>query len=102
MIHRSLSFSSVDLRSNVLGEMSGSDVYYSLKHGHRLERPNGCPLFIYQIMLHCWQWDEKKRPNFEELYQALKIERPSSVLKATKSLSIDETVHRDDPPSDHF
>ena len=52
--------------------MSGSDVYYSLKYGKRLERPLFCPSFIYQIMLKCWEWDEQKRPTFYQLVQLLK------------------------------
>ncbi|CAF2024270.1 unnamed protein product [Rotaria magnacalcarata] len=56
------------------GDMSGSDVYYSLKHGKRLEQTTYCPEYMYQIMLKCWEWDEKDRPTFQQLVQLLKKE----------------------------
>ncbi|CAF4405250.1 unnamed protein product [Rotaria socialis] len=56
------------------GDMSGSDVYYSLKQGKRLEQSTYCPEYMYQIMLKCWEWDEKKRPSFHELVQLLQNE----------------------------
>ncbi|CAF5116599.1 unnamed protein product, partial [Rotaria magnacalcarata] len=43
-------------------DMSGTDVYYFLQHGKRLERPARCPSSTYQLMVKCWEWDEKKRP----------------------------------------
>lgn len=52
--------------------MSGTDVYYFLQHGKRLERPSRCPSSNYQLMLRCWEWDEKKRPTFFQLVQLLK------------------------------
>ena len=58
--------------------MSGTDVYYYLQHGKRLERPSRCPSSIYQIMLKTWEWDEKKRPTFSQLLQSLKTDRESS------------------------
>ncbi len=57
-----------------LGDMSGTDVYYYLQHGKRLERPSRCPSSTYQLMLKCWEWDEKKRPTFSQLLQLLKTE----------------------------
>jgi len=72
--------------------MSGSDVYYSLKHGKRLERPSRCPSFIYQIMLECWEWDEKKRPTFYELVQLLK-NNSDSCQTIRKSILIDDDIN---------
>ncbi|CAF2964897.1 unnamed protein product [Rotaria sp. Silwood2] len=54
------------------GDMSGSDVYYFLKHGRRLEQQSSCPSHVYQLMLKCWEWDEKQRPTFYQLVQLLK------------------------------
>ena len=68
----------------ITGDRSGSDVYYSLKLGERLERPIHCPLYIYQIMIECWEWDEKKRPTFYQLVQLLKNH------SVRKSLIIDQ------------
>jgi hypothetical protein len=72
--------------------MGGSDVYYSLKHGKRLERPPRCPLFIYQIMLECWEWDEKKRPTFYHLVQLLK-NNSNSQQPIRKSLLLDDNLN---------
>jgi len=70
-----------------LGEQSGSDVYYQLKLGKRLERPVRCPSYIYEIMLECWQWDEKKRPTFYQLVHLLKnFSNTNSHLSYRKSL----------------
>ena len=54
--------------------MSGTDVYYYLQHGKRLERPSRCPSSIYQLMLKCWEWEEKKRPTFSQLLHLLKTD----------------------------
>lgn len=54
--------------------MSGSEVYYALKQGKRLERPLRCPLLIYQLMYKCWDWDETRRPTFVQLVQWLKTD----------------------------
>ena len=54
--------------------MSGTDVYYYLQHGKRLERPSRCPSSTYQLMLRCWDWDEKRRPTFSQLLQLFKTD----------------------------
>ncbi|UJR38014.1 hypothetical protein I4U23_030696 [Adineta vaga] len=71
------------------GDMSGTDVYYYLQHGKRLERPSRCPSSIYQVMLKTWEWDEKKRPTFSQLFQLLKTDRDTN-----KSISIPTTLSR--------
>jgi len=71
--------------------MNGSDVYYSLKQGKRLERPSRCPLFIHQIMLECWEWDEKKRPTFYQLVHLLKNDSYSRET-IRKSILIDDDI----------
>jgi hypothetical protein len=72
-----------------VGDMSGTDVYYYLQHGKRLERPLRCPSSTYQLMLKCWEWDEKKRPTFSHLVQLLKTDSDS-----TKTISIPTTLSR--------
>jgi serine/threonine protein kinase len=70
----------------VLGDMSGTDVYYYLQHGKRLERPSRCPSSIYQLMLKCWEWDEKKRPTFSQLLQSLKTDPENKAIPITTTL----------------
>ncbi|CAF1082033.1 unnamed protein product [Rotaria sp. Silwood1] len=74
------------------GDMSGTDVYYFLQHGKRLERPSRCPLTTYQLMLRCWEWDEKKRPTFSELFQLLKID--PDYRDTNKTIPITTTILR--------
>jgi hypothetical protein len=71
--------------------MSGSEVYYALKQGKRLERPLRCPLFIYQLMYKCWDWDETRRPTFFQLVQLLKtdVEYRHGTVSSRKALLTD-------------
>ena len=48
-----------------------SAVYELLEKGFRLERPDGCPTNIYDMMQKCWNWDPLKRPTFYDLLMEL-------------------------------
>ena len=76
------------------GDMSGTDVYYYLEHGKRLERPSRCPSSIYRVMLDCWQWDEKKRPTFSQLVQVLRTDAEQLETKKSTSISNSSTLPR--------
>ena len=39
--------------------------------GYRIPQPPGCPERLYQIMLHCWNMERKRRPTFEYLQRTL-------------------------------
>lgn len=67
--------------------MSGTDVYYFLEHGKRLERPSRCPSSTYHLMLKCWEWDEKKRPTFSDLLQLLNLDHDYRDNNKTNSLT---------------
>jgi hypothetical protein len=36
-----------------------------------LERPENCPINIYDVMLKCWQWEPYMRPTFEKIHSEL-------------------------------
>ena len=92
--------------------MSGTDVYYYLQHGKRLERPSRCPSSTYQLMLKCWEWDEKKRPTFSQLLQSFKTDPdyrdankiiPITTLSRKKSLktTLSSSTLTDENNRDH-
>ncbi|XP_066436306.1 tyrosine-protein kinase ABL1 isoform X2 [Eleutherodactylus coqui] len=47
-----------------------SQVYELLEKDYRMERPEGCPEKVYQLMRACWQWNPLDRPSFAEIHQA--------------------------------
>ncbi|KAM3911364.1 tyrosine-protein kinase ABL1 isoform 2-T2 [Leptodactylus fuscus] len=47
-----------------------SQVYELLEKDYRMERPEGCPEKVYQLMRECWQWNPLDRPSFAEIHQA--------------------------------
>ena len=48
-----------------------SNVYEQLENGKRLDRPDNCSRDCYAVMRSCWEWDEKERKTFYELYDLL-------------------------------
>ncbi|XP_065664674.1 proto-oncogene tyrosine-protein kinase receptor Ret-like [Hydra vulgaris] len=47
--------------------ISNRDLLVLLKSGYRMERPENCSQYMYDIMLDCWNEDPLKRPTFTEL-----------------------------------
>ncbi|KAM9325337.1 tyrosine-protein kinase ABL1 isoform 1-T1 [Gastrophryne carolinensis] len=47
-----------------------SQVYELLEKDYRMERPEGCPEKVYELMRECWQWNPLDRPSFAEIHQA--------------------------------
>ncbi|XP_064026916.1 tyrosine-protein kinase ABL1 isoform X1 [Pogoniulus pusillus] len=47
-----------------------SQVYELLEKDYRMERPEGCPEKVYELMRACWQWSPSDRPSFAEIHQA--------------------------------
>ncbi|XP_034291970.1 tyrosine-protein kinase ABL1 isoform X1 [Pantherophis guttatus] len=47
-----------------------SQVYELLEKDYRMERPEGCPEKVYELMRECWQWSPSDRPSFAEIHQA--------------------------------
>ncbi|XP_077161337.1 tyrosine-protein kinase ABL1 isoform X2 [Paroedura picta] len=47
-----------------------SQVYELLEKDYRMERPEGCPEKVYELMRACWRWSPSDRPSFAEIHQA--------------------------------
>ncbi|XP_047228629.1 tyrosine-protein kinase ABL1 isoform X2 [Girardinichthys multiradiatus] len=47
-----------------------SQVYELLQRDYRMERPEGCPEKVYELMRACWRWNPSERPSFAETHQA--------------------------------
>ncbi|KAG7480444.1 hypothetical protein MATL_G00056130 [Megalops atlanticus] len=47
-----------------------SQVYELLEKDYRMDRPEGCPEEVYELMRACWRWSPAERPSFAEIHQA--------------------------------
>ncbi|KAM8827749.1 tyrosine-protein kinase ABL1 isoform 2-T2 [Spinachia spinachia] len=47
-----------------------SQVYELLEKDYRMDRPEGCPEKVYELMRDCWRWNPLERPSFAETHQA--------------------------------
>ncbi|XP_047426283.1 tyrosine-protein kinase ABL1 isoform X3 [Mugil cephalus] len=47
-----------------------SQVYELLEKDYRMDRPEGCPEKVYELMTACWRWTPSERPSFAETHQA--------------------------------
>ncbi|CAN9504513.1 unnamed protein product [Ophioblennius macclurei] len=47
-----------------------SQVYELLEKDYRMDRPEGCPEKVYELMTACWRWNPLQRPSFAETHQA--------------------------------
>ncbi|KAJ8346786.1 hypothetical protein SKAU_G00281870 [Synaphobranchus kaupii] len=47
-----------------------SQVYELLEKDYRMDRPEGCPEKVYELMKACWKWNPAERPSFAETHQA--------------------------------
>lgn len=52
--------------------MKGQEILqFLVEEGNRLSRPDQCDEEVYQLMLHCWEYDKNDRPSFSELSGSL-------------------------------
>ncbi|XP_040270046.1 tyrosine-protein kinase Fes/Fps [Bufo bufo] len=51
--------------------MNNQQTRESVEQGIRLPAPELCPDDIYKLMLRCWEYDPRKRPNFGTVHQEL-------------------------------
>ncbi|XP_071821876.1 uncharacterized protein [Apostichopus japonicus] len=67
-------------------------VYGKLEKGYRMERPEGCPLDVYNLMLNCWEWKSSDRPSFREILDEM------NTMFANSSISEEVEKSRREPP----
>lgn len=48
-----------------------TDVFHKLESGYRMEKPDGCPTEVYDLMRQCWQWSAADRPSFKSIHHTL-------------------------------
>ncbi|KAL5491565.1 hypothetical protein EMCRGX_G016873 [Ephydatia muelleri] len=51
--------------------ISNAEVVMKINAGYRLPPPPGCPLLIYETMIHCWGPDHNARPSFRDIHMSL-------------------------------
>ncbi|XP_073424727.1 tyrosine-protein kinase Fes/Fps isoform X2 [Dendrobates tinctorius] len=51
--------------------MNNQQTRDAIEKGIRLPAPDMCPEDIYKLMLRCWEYDPRKRPNFGTVHQEL-------------------------------
>ena len=42
-------------------------VFDHVKHGKIMDKPDGCPDDLYDVMKHCWSYRENQRPMFLDI-----------------------------------
>uniref|UniRef100_A0A8C4EDV7 Tyrosine-protein kinase n=1 Tax=Dicentrarchus labrax TaxID=13489 RepID=A0A8C4EDV7_DICLA len=76
-----------------------SQVYELLEKDYRMDRPEGCPEKVYELMTACWRWNPSERPSFAETHQAFEtMFQESSIsdgqyIKAKGIPSVSEPHH---------
>ncbi|XP_031631464.1 tyrosine-protein kinase Abl isoform X2 [Contarinia nasturtii] len=62
-----------------------TDVFHKLESGYRMERPNGCPPEVYDLMRQCWHWQAQDRPTFKNIHHMLEhMFQESSITEAVE------------------
>ncbi|XP_046545337.1 putative molluscan insulin-related peptide(s) receptor [Haliotis rubra] len=51
--------------------LSNEEVLKYVSDGRYMEKPDGCPEKIYDLMCQCWRYRYKKRPTFKEIIELL-------------------------------
>lgn len=67
-------------------------VYGKLEKGYRMERPEGCPLDVYNLMLKCWEWKVAERPSFKDILEEM------NTMFTNTSISEEVEKSRREPP----
>lgn len=51
--------------------VGNNEILKYLAMGNRLEKPERCSDFLYELMLHCWVENPDERPDFDGIYDKL-------------------------------
>lgn len=51
--------------------VSNHELLTYLKTGQRLEQPENCSPYLYELMSHCWTADPDDRPSFSDINKKL-------------------------------
>ncbi|XP_036383611.1 tyrosine-protein kinase ABL1-like [Megalops cyprinoides] len=62
-----------------------SQVYELLEKDYRMDRPEGCPEEVYELMRACWRWSPAERPSFAEIHQAFETMFQESSISDVES-----------------
>eukprot|EP00050_Salpingoeca_kvevrii_P023050 m.137179 g.137179 ORF g.137179 m.137179 type:complete len:956 (-) comp9921_c0_seq2:136-3003(-) len=49
------------------GKLSDAKVMATVREGHRMAPPHGCPRDVYRAMIKCWHPDSRNRPSFAHI-----------------------------------
>ncbi|XP_076803976.1 ephrin type-A receptor 4-A-like [Clavelina lepadiformis] len=52
-------------------DMSNDDVSEVIEDGYRLPAPVDCPAALHNLMLMCWSFEPRRRPNFSDIFAQL-------------------------------
>lgn len=61
--------------------MSNAEAAQRVKAGYRLSQPEGCPDYIFRIMLSCWETKPDDRPTFKQLLKWLTNDENSEAME---------------------
>uniref|UniRef100_A0A665VYT0 Tyrosine-protein kinase n=1 Tax=Echeneis naucrates TaxID=173247 RepID=A0A665VYT0_ECHNA len=69
-----------------------SQVYELLEKDYRMDRPEGCPEKVYELMRACWRWTPSERPSFAETHQAFETMFQESSISDGRCLEPEAAV----------
>ncbi|XP_039255907.2 uncharacterized protein LOC120332675 [Styela clava] len=67
-----LLYEAITLGASPYPEIPRDEIFDKLKSGYRMKQPESCSLYLYNIMLKCWEWKPLKRPTFKQLVDDMK------------------------------
>ncbi|XP_075210916.1 protein kinase receptor Ret oncogene [Lycorma delicatula] len=92
----------VTLGSSPYPGVAVHNLFYLLRAGYRMEKPENCSHQLYDIMRSCWQEDPLERPSFKQLTRAfeLMLEDGTDYLDLSARFVYNRTYFTDIPQQD--